>query len=128
MANRGKDALAVIGKHVLHTTQNGRCLICGERMMLSLGNTAPYSSVEHVHSFRSSPKGTSQVGNIALSHFLCNQAKGGAPPTRCEVLWLWLINRKLGFPEEMTAPWDRKEGDCSSVLQQAAEAKFIVNR
>jgi 5-methylcytosine-specific restriction endonuclease McrA len=42
-------------------------------------------------------KGGGQIGNLIAMHRECNCAKGDRQPTGCELIWLALVNARLGF-------------------------------
>ena len=47
------------------------------------------------------------TGNLLLTHRQGNQDKADRPPMPCEVLFLFAVNRRLGYPEADTRQWDR---------------------
>lgn len=51
-------------------------------------------SVDHVIPVRL--KGFHGFGNLVAMHGWCNRAKGGRPPTGCELIWLMAVNARLG--------------------------------
>lgn len=73
---------------ILSDYQNHRCYLCGERMaprseMFAHDSVMP--SLDHVL-----PKcrgGTNRLGNVALAHKKCNNAKADRPPTACETFF-----------------------------------------
>lgn len=77
--------------------QGGVCGLCGERFVppnreheVRWGLRRSFDHVE--------PKGAGgpDRGNLLLAHQGCNNKKGGRPPTGCELIWLQLVNARLG--------------------------------
>jgi 5-methylcytosine-specific restriction endonuclease McrA len=75
--------------------QRSRCGICGGPMAdYDPRPGAPFeSSVEHVVPRK---RGGGIRGNVFASHKRCNAAKADRPPTGCELVFLALVNAKLG--------------------------------
>jgi hypothetical protein len=94
-------------RRILWTAQEGRCGLCGGRMKSDFGS--PKLTLEHVW-----PQGNAALpefhctyeGNTMLAHASCNIGKGNRRPNGCELLMLFVVNRRLGYKNHETALWD----------------------
>jgi 5-methylcytosine-specific restriction endonuclease McrA len=81
-------------KKLLIEIQRNRCGICGSHMApLNFNWMDPFfPTLEHVWP-RS--KARKNAGNLILTHRRCNERKGSAAPTGCELVFLAWVNAKL---------------------------------
>ena len=70
------------------------CGICGERLGYRFVHGRVNWNLDHVwpRRFRHG-----HVGNIVLAHNRCNSAKGDRRPTGCEIIFLEVVNARLGL-------------------------------
>lgn len=87
---------------ILQWAQRGICAGCGWPIGTgkSLARRSPrYPTFDHVD-----PKalgGARTVANGLLKHRRCNEARGGAPPTGCDLIWHWSVLQRLRAPEAL---------------------------
>ena len=110
----GKE-ISFVAKMLWLFHQGSRCYLCGGEMnpRFNYGPHAP--SVDHVSPTRTGQKARfdkNNLGNHAFACVECNCDKGDREPTRCEVLYLFALNRRIGLPETTTARWDTVKGRC----------------
>lgn len=80
------------GLIALIRVQDFRCAYCRKAFLLNGYRFSPRSpTIEHV---RPRSHGHSRVANAVVVHRRCNEAKGGRPPTGCELLALEIVNAK----------------------------------
>ncbi len=83
---RGSGAISV--RRVLYRAQYGTCALCGLPLE-ERGRT-----IDHV--VPRARQGMDRIGNLVLSHMLCNGMKADRLPTGCELIWLLAVNNRLG--------------------------------
>lgn len=86
---RDKDEVSAQRVRLYHA-QGGRCAICGKPLPESIYE----GSIDHVipHALG----GKDGYGNIVLAHRECNGEKTNDVPTGCEMVWLLMVNAKIG--------------------------------
>lgn len=72
----------------LFFAQDGICAICGKLM------TRERCTLDHV--VARGLGGTDAFGNLVVTCWQCNNDKGDAPPTGCELIFLLAVNNRLG--------------------------------
>ena len=78
----------------LHLRQNGRCLLCGEALDLSISRGA-YGSVTFEHVLPKLLGGAKGRSNLALSHKECNHWRGSRRLLRCvRPAWLESVSER----------------------------------
>ena len=92
--------------------QGGVCALCGKPVSLSYHYGSESATLEDVTPRKVIPKGTRRHGNHLVTHAKCNSDKADRPPRPCEILLIWVVNRRLGVPEGITAQWDTVKGKC----------------
>lgn len=86
---RGMDEMRELRVR-LAKVQNGLCGICGGALPIN-----PHlASLDHV--IPRAMGGKDSVGNYVLAHKECNGEKANDVPTGCEMVWLLLVNAKMG--------------------------------
>jgi 5-methylcytosine-specific restriction endonuclease McrA len=78
-------------RQTLLQTQGDCCAICGGGFTED-GEGVP--TLEHV--IPVAMGGAYGLGNVVLAHWACNNRKGDQRPTGCELIWLMLVNTRLG--------------------------------
>ena len=79
-------------RDILIRHQRNICAICGGEM--EDGTMDGRASLDHVI-----PKalgGADRLGNLVAAHRGCNGKKGSDPPTGCTLVWLLVVNNRLG--------------------------------
>lgn len=107
--------ISFVAKMLFCHLQGDKCYMCGREIIprFYYGVAAP--TVDHVHprkEGRRAKMDAGQLGNHAIACGGCNGDKGDRPPTPCEILYLFALNRRLGLPEERTERWDQAQGKC----------------
>jgi hypothetical protein len=88
--------------------QAGQCGICRGRMRRNFNS--PKMTFDHVWPkawIANCSDDARYLGNLLLSHDVCNKAKDDSKPSADQVEFLREINRKLGLAEHETSLWDR---------------------
>ena len=78
-----------IGTAVFLRAQRRICYLCGNVIHL---NDA--KSIDHVFPLSISHL---NIGNLLIAHRECDQRKGQRQPTPCEVIFLQIVNERLGY-------------------------------
>lgn len=80
----------------LWKAQDGRCAICGGRLIRDerFHDDSGWN-LDHVYP-RSRYGRLGNRGNLLLTHVACNTAKADRDPTGCEVIMLHAVNARLG--------------------------------
>lgn len=84
--------------------QSGICPGCGQALPRKWGCTR--LTFDHVWPISKVGAWDAFEGNVVLMHRKCNEAKSDRRPHPCEVLFLFAVNRRLGFEERETLLWD----------------------
>lgn len=92
----GYRDMTITAKHrlLLYAAQDGICALCGKIMYGKVQGL----SIDHV--VPRSLGGIDGIGNLVLSHGVCNGAKSNDLPTGCEAVALFAVNARLGvYPQ-----------------------------
>jgi 5-methylcytosine-specific restriction endonuclease McrA len=87
-------------REILRWAQLGRCAGCGQPISLgrSLARSNPrYPTFDHFDPIALG--GARTVANGLLKHRQCNESRGGALPTGCDLIWHWAVLDRLRAPE-----------------------------
>lgn len=106
-AQRYKGVAYKVFRQMLYTAQRGRCPICGRQLPAKVGSGK--ITFDHVHPKSRIASHEAQIheGNLLLAHKACNADKADRKPTGCELLMLFVANRKLCFAERHTEHWEK---------------------
>lgn len=90
---------------LLWQAQEGACLSCRYRLQnhLRYPRDGDRDTIDHVWPLTLG--GRDAPGNLGLMHFKCNRAKDHRPPTKAELLFLELVNARLGWPNLRIDRW-----------------------
>lgn len=78
----------------LCAAQSNLCAICGDPMEPTA------TTIDHV--WPRGKRGYCGPGNFVGAHKWCNHAKGNSYPHGCEIIWLVVVNARLGFTTQLT--------------------------
>lgn len=107
--NRFHATMVALGKRWLWQAQQRMCGLCGQPIteeQLGFWIGEEKATLDHVWPTSLLPVDTSQKGNTMIAHDLCNNRKANRPPRACEVLFLFAVNRALGYDIEQTMKFD----------------------
>lgn len=83
---------------LLYRAQRGICSGCGLALApLDKRRLARVDIISADHTYPRSRGGQNRLGNITLMHTDCNEWKGDAKPTGCEIIWLIAVNAYIGI-------------------------------
>lgn len=82
--------VAFAQRHALIAAQGGLCAICGTSL------PKEFHRVSFDHVIPRALGGVDAIGNFVVTHGECNGDKSNDIPTGCEMIWLLMVNAKLG--------------------------------